>query len=99
MLGTCSNCYIVISHIDTRWHRWFVQHGGEYPKQPAIPLPPAGPSAEEFRTFDIVRAVQYGAYERVRELVEGGHDVNQPDRENVSMLHWAAINNRAEIVK
>jgi len=43
--------------------------------------------------------VQYGAFERVAELVDGGYSVNQPDKENVTMLHWAAINNRAEIVK
>lgn len=47
----------------------------------------------------MVKATQYGVYERVVELVEGGVDVNQLDRENVSLLHWASINNRAEIVK
>ena len=26
-----------------------------------------------------------------------GYDVNQRDAENVSLLHWAAINNRLEI--
>ena len=36
---------------------------------------------------------------RVVELVDAGYDVNEPDRENVSLLHWAAINNRAEVVK
>ena len=45
-------------------------------------------------TFDIVKATQYGARERVEELVEGGFDVNQRDEENVTLLHWAAINNR-----
>ena len=51
------------------------------------------------QTFDIVRATQYGVYERVVELVEGGYDVNTPDKENVSLLHWASINNRTDIVK
>lgn len=42
---------------------------------------------------------QYGALERVTELVEAGADVNQPDAETVTLLHWASINNRKEIVK
>lgn len=33
------------------------------------------------------------------ELIEAGHDVNKLDNENVSLLHWAAINNRGEVVK
>lgn len=33
------------------------------------------------------------------ELVEAGADVNQPDSETVTLLHWAAINNRKDIVK
>jgi palmitoyltransferase len=63
------------------------------------PSAPPQPSPEEYKTFDIVKATQYGVKERVVELVEGGYEVNQLDRENVSLLHWAAINNRAEIVK
>lgn len=35
----------------------------------------------------------------MQELIEGGFDVNQRDQENVTLLHWAAINNRKEIVK
>lgn len=53
----------------------------------------------DFSEFDFVKAVQFGATERVRELVEAGHDVNLPDGDTVTMLHWAAINNRVEIVK
>lgn len=52
-----------------------------------------------YSDFDIVKSVQYGATARVRELVEGGYDVNLPDSETISLLHWAAINNRCEIVK
>ncbi|CAI9743377.1 palmitoyltransferase ZDHHC17-like isoform X1 [Octopus vulgaris] len=55
--------------------------------------------AEDYSNYDIVRATQYGAYKRCHELIEGGYDVNTLDKENVSLLHWAAINNRAEIVK
>ena len=80
-----------------------------YPVQPSVPssnhmppTPPAPapqPTVEDFKTFDIVRATQYGVYERCVELIEGGYDVNLPDQENVSLLHWAAINNRLDIVK
>lgn len=37
--------------------------------------------------------------DRVTELVEAGADVNQPDAETVTLLHWAAINNYKDIVK
>ncbi|KAL8558722.1 hypothetical protein ACOMHN_036389 [Nucella lapillus] len=60
---------------------------------------PGGPAQDDYKNFDIVRATQYGVLPRVRELVEAGFDVNQMDKENVSLLHWAAINNRIDIVK
>ncbi|KAF2979329.1 hypothetical protein EK904_012496, partial [Melospiza melodia maxima] len=43
--------------------------------------------------------ILYGMLERCKELVEAGYDVRQPDKENVTLLHWAAINNRQELVK
>lgn len=50
-------------------------------------------------TFDCVKAAQYGALERLKHLVEKeGVDVNVPDKENVTLLHWSAINNRKEVV-
>ena len=42
---------------------------------------------------------QYGAFERCKELIEAGYDINKRDGENVTLLHWAAINNRREIVR
>ncbi|KAK0090909.1 hypothetical protein PV325_000075 [Microctonus aethiopoides] len=57
------------------------------------------PVTQDCSNFDIVKATQYGALERVTELVEAGANVNQPDAETVTLLHWAAINNRKEIVK
>lgn len=57
------------------------------------------PGQEDYSNYDIVRAVQFGIMARVYELVEGGLNVNEMDRENVSILHWAAINNRLDIVK
>ncbi len=53
----------------------------------------------ESNDYDIVRATQYGAFERCKHLIESGFDVNQRDAENVTLLHWAAINNRRDIVK
>lgn len=53
----------------------------------------------DYKDFDIVKATQFGASERVRELVEEGFDVNTPDNDTVYLLHWAAINNRREIIK
>ncbi|XP_062327619.1 putative palmitoyltransferase ZDHHC13 [Osmerus eperlanus] len=54
---------------------------------------------DESSSWDIVKATQFGILERCKELVEAGYDVRQPDKENVSLLHWAAINNRTEVVK
>ena len=33
------------------------------------------------------------------QVEERGYDVNHRDAENVTLLHWAAINNRLDIVK
>uniref|UniRef100_A0A452V3X4 Palmitoyltransferase n=1 Tax=Ursus maritimus TaxID=29073 RepID=A0A452V3X4_URSMA len=57
------------------------------------------PLIEDSSNCDIVKATQYGIFERCKELVEAGYDVRQPDKENVSLLHWAAINNRLDLVR
>ncbi|NXW56522.1 ZDH13 Palmitoyltransferase, partial [Eurystomus gularis] len=62
-------------------------------------LPGPYPIVEDPGTCDIVKATQYGIVERCKELVEAGYDVRQPDKENVTLLHWVAINNRQELVK
>lgn len=55
-------------------------------------LPPA-------KFSDLVRATQFGRYEECRQYLDSQlFDVNQRDSENVSLLHWAAINNQANIV-
>ncbi|XP_077568643.1 putative palmitoyltransferase ZDHHC13 [Stigmatopora nigra] len=54
---------------------------------------------DDSSTWDIVKASQFGNLDRCKELVEAGYDVRQLDKENVSVLHWAAINNRLELVK
>ncbi|XP_042693204.1 palmitoyltransferase ZDHHC13-like isoform X1 [Centrocercus urophasianus] len=62
-------------------------------------LPALQPITEDPGTCDIVKATQYGMLERCKELVEAGYDVRQADKENVTLLHWAAISNRQELVK
>ncbi|XP_078110001.1 putative palmitoyltransferase ZDHHC13 [Sander vitreus] len=54
---------------------------------------------DESGSWDIVKATQFGILERCKELVEAGYDVRLPDKENVTLLHWAAINSRSELVK
>uniref|UniRef100_A0A8C3B175 Palmitoyltransferase n=1 Tax=Cyclopterus lumpus TaxID=8103 RepID=A0A8C3B175_CYCLU len=51
------------------------------------------------RVFSLCNPLRFGILERCKELVEAGYDVRQPDKENVTLLHWAAINNRSELVK
>lgn len=54
---------------------------------------------DDSNSWDIIKATQFGALDRCKELIEAGYDVRQPDKENVTLLHWAAINNRLELVK
>ncbi|KAL4225414.1 Palmitoyltransferase zdhhc13 [Mactra antiquata] len=76
--------------------------GGDGSQNPPPPPPEKAlqqPGPEDYKNFDIVRATQYGVFERIQEIIENGFDVNTMDKENVSLLHWAAINNRLDIVK
>lgn len=48
----------------------------------------------------VKRACQDGNLDRIKFLIETNQvDPNKPDEQNVYMLHWAAINNKLEIVK
>ncbi|KAI2800575.1 Palmitoyltransferase zdhhc13 [Blomia tropicalis] len=52
------------------------------------------------RIQEMVHASQYGQLELIQKLVEIDHlDVNVRDPENVTMLHWVAINNRLDVAK
>ena len=54
----------------------------------------------DYSHFDLVKATQYGILERCVQLLEKeGVDVKQVDKENVTALHWAAINNRIQIAE
>lgn len=74
-----------------------------YPTQPHVPQHQQYNSPvqqPDYSQFDLVRATQYGAFDRCMELIENeGVDVNTLDKENVSVLHWAAINNRIRIAE
>ncbi len=45
------------------------------------------------------KSVQYGEMAKLKEFIENGTNMRTPDTENVTLLHWTAINNRIEIVK
>ena len=66
---------------------------------PPTPMQEKKENEPDSSSFDVVKATQYGAFDRVQEILDSGFDVNQRDSENVTLLHWAAINNRLEIVK
>ena len=52
------------------------------------------------QSTDAVTAVQYGFYDRVVELLDAdGSLANSKDKDGVTLLHWAALNNRIEIAK
>ncbi|KAL6113521.1 zdhhc13 [Pungitius sinensis] len=73
-----------------------------FPKAQAMDIsqqPTRRSHTDDSGSWDIVKATQFGILERCKELVEAGYDVTLPDKENVTLLHWAAINNRSELVK
>lgn len=66
----------------------------------ATAVQPGAGSSVDSSKFDIVKATQYGAFERVVQLVEEEHvDPSEGDREKITPLHWAAINNRLNIAE
>lgn len=62
--------------------------------------PPFATRKPDPAKMDIVQATQYGVFIRCVHLVEiESIDVTQPDDEGITVLHWAAINNRTEIAE
>ena len=54
-------------------------------------------SSYQYSFFDI-SAVQYGYYDRVVELIEPDPSLaSTPGNGNITLLHWAAINNRVQV--
>lgn len=75
------------------------QHAQAEMFQEQVPQTKASSPDADYSTLDIVKATQNGALERCKQLISEGFDVNQRDAENVTLLHWAAINNRKEIIR
>uniref|UniRef100_A0A915JPK5 Palmitoyltransferase n=1 Tax=Romanomermis culicivorax TaxID=13658 RepID=A0A915JPK5_ROMCU len=48
---------------------------------------------------ETVRATQYGDIDTCIRICENGFNVNQRDSGNCTLLHWASINNRLQIIK
>ena len=68
------------------------------PSQPraAAATPPALPAPREFTGFELC---QRGMIAELRSMVlEGRANVNARDEEGITMMHWAAINNRKDCV-
>lgn len=60
-------------------------------ENPTLPPPP--------QFSDLIRATQFGRHDECRQYLELNlFDVNQRDQEDVTLLHWAAINNHTSIV-
>lgn len=75
---------------------------GPSTEQPRPPQPPPASKASEPdpSEMDIVKAAQYGAYDRCLELLDSGTvGADHRDAEDCTVLHWAAINDRRKIIK
>jgi ankyrin repeat protein len=59
------------------------------------------PASSEYQSIDrLVKAVQYGDLKFVEKAVERYHmSVDLKDKDDCSLLHWAAINNRIQIIE
>ena len=53
----------------------------------------------DFSKLDLTEAVQHGARERFDQLLEAGLSPATVDRKDISLLHWAALNNRRDIAE
>ena len=62
-------------------------------------IPESESSADAELISKLVHATQYGHLQVCRTAIDDGFDVNLRDKEDVTLLHWAAINNRLELAK
>lgn len=73
--------------------------GGLCEETPSHQSPPPAPRRDP-SSFNLVEAAQYGVLRRCIELVEEqGASVTQGDDEDITVLHWAAINNRLDVAR
>lgn len=62
--------------------------------------PPSHQLPLETKKLTLIQATQYGDFKRIQYLVDTlGEDCTAGDEENITPLHWAAINNRDEIAR
>jgi len=55
---------------------------------------------KDFTSCNLIEASQYGILQRCIELVEQENvSVVQSDEEGITVLHWAAINNRIPVAR
>lgn len=67
---------------------------------PPTSKPPSAPDRPDPATMDIIQATQYGYLIRCADIIEKQRlDVTAGDSEGITLLHWAAINNRVEIAE
>ena len=75
-------------------------HSKDEEESASPPPSPAAPKVPAVKDMNITVATQYGRIDRVAELIAaGGVDINQPDAEGCYLMHWAAINNRVDLIK
>ncbi|KAI6650888.1 hypothetical protein LOD99_5728 [Oopsacas minuta] len=68
--------------------------------KPTTSKPPPPPQKPDPATMDIIQATQYGYLIRCADIIEKQRvDVTIGDAEGITLLHWAAINNRIEIAE
>eukprot|EP00047_Mylnosiga_fluctuans_P014369 m.37866 g.37866 ORF g.37866 m.37866 type:complete len:609 (-) comp5473_c0_seq1:40-1866(-) len=79
------------------------QGGCAHDSMPMPPPPPSGPITAQPSApvqYDIFQLSQRGMLPEIQELIEvKGFDVNIRDSENITCMHWAAINNRLALVQ
>ena len=73
--------------------------GAQAPPPAQPPVQPAPPAIDP-ATCDFVTATQHGFTERCLQLLESEEvRADITDEENICPLHWAAINNRVDLIK
>jgi len=75
-------------------------HSSMEEKSSSVPPSPAAQRMPPVDAMNVTVATQYGKIDRVRHLfATEGVDVNQSDGEGCYLMHWAAINNRVDLIK
>ncbi|XP_055345625.1 palmitoyltransferase ZDHHC17-like [Paramacrobiotus metropolitanus] len=71
-----------------------------HPTSPPLPTPPDDSFTPAELSAALVDAVQRGNMEKLQRLVDlYRYDVNTPDKEDCSLLQWAALNNHVPVMR